>query len=137
MRKVRRLGAPGPEVNCPAGWLFHVGNALLGLNPLGRKSVRHGSSVQTSAVLPRRPRKRRGWSGVSFVYLAWGRSAEILPLPPALSNGREKGGIADDWSSSLSAVDTFASWGSQMGHSLPTLLEGFHNPEMRLLCFAA
>lgn len=62
---------PGvPKVNCPAGWLFHVGNAILGLNPLGRKSVRHGSSFQTSAVLPRWPRKRLGVERVFFVYLA-------------------------------------------------------------------
>lgn len=33
---------------------------------------------------------------MSFVYLAWGRSSEVLPLPSALHNGREKGGVADD-----------------------------------------
>lgn len=52
MRKVRGLSAHGSEMNFPpAGWLFHMGNVMLELNPVGRKSVRHGSSFQTSAVL--------------------------------------------------------------------------------------
>lgn len=39
------LSARAPEVNFPpAGWLFHVGNVILELNPLRRKSVSHGSS---------------------------------------------------------------------------------------------
>lgn len=95
MRKVRGLSAQGSEMNFPpAGWLFHMGNVILELNPVGRKSVRHGSSFQTSAVLHGWPRKRWGWGGASFVYLACGQ--KVLRLPPGLLNGEEKGGTAND-----------------------------------------
>lgn len=64
MRKVRGLSAQGSEMNFPpAGWLFHMGSVILELNPVGSKSVRHGSSFQTSALLRGWPRKRWGWGG--------------------------------------------------------------------------
>lgn len=126
MRRVRRLGAPGPDVNCPAGWLFHVGTAILGLNPLGRKSVRHGSSFQTSAVLPRWPRKRWGWGGVSLVYLAW----DFVPPHPRpqllIMEGRKGAWLMTVTQGSQSSVlcGHLCELGSQMGPSFHTLRRG-------------
>lgn len=140
MRKVRGFSAQGSEMNFPpAGWLFHMGNVILELNPVGRKSVRHGSSFQTSAVLRGWPRKRWGWGGGRALF-TWPVGRRFCPSPRDSLMERRKGAQLMIVTTSCvplarhhplwSSVDTFVSWEG----SHRALQEWFHNSVMGSQC---
>lgn len=147
MRKVRGLSTLGPEVNFrPAGWFFHRGNVILELKSLGRESVRHGSSFQTSTVFHgRRKEEMRVGVGILCLPGLWIEAPRFCPSPQdSLMEGRKEAQLMIV-THHLCALSRSLSSLVLNGHlcelgkldgasSLPTLREWFRNSVMGPQC---